>query len=289
MSPYPKPKGMPRIPVQLTQYQFNTFILKHLPHHQQTRHYLVPRWKIFNYIMTFLYTGCQWKMLPIDLGKDGRPEIHYTQIFRIFVGWVNAGVFLKIFDDSVLTLQRHDLLDISIVHGDGTTTVAKKGGDTIGYSGHKHMKGEKIVAFVDRNCNVLSPMIIAPANRHEGPLFTKAFTWLSHQIKRIGTTLKGCILSLDSAYDSKQTRKMIFNACMVPNIKENKRNRTSPKKGRRRFFNAEIFEERFKTVERVFAWEDKFKRLLMRFERISKHHFGLKLLAYTMINLRHFC
>jgi hypothetical protein len=37
------------------------------------------------------------------------------------------------------------------------------------------------------------------------------------------------------------------------------------------------------------AWEDKFKRLLMRFERISRHHFGLKLLAYTMIHLRHFC
>jgi tmRNA-binding protein len=39
----------------------------------------------------------------------------------------------------------------------------------------------------------------------------------------------------------------------------------------------------------VFAWEDKFKRLLLRFERISKLHYALKTLAYTMINLRHFC
>jgi hypothetical protein len=38
-------------------------------------------------------------------------------------------------------------------------------------------------------------------------------------------------------------------------------------------------------VERTFAWEDKFKRLLLRFERIQKRHYGMKLMAYTMINL----
>ena len=39
-------------------------------------------------------------------------------------------------------------------------------------------------------------------------------------------------------------------------------------------------------VERTFAWEDKFKRLLLRFERIQQRHYGMKLLAYTLINLR---
>jgi hypothetical protein len=41
--------------------------------------------------------------------------------------------------------------------------------------------------------------------------------------------------------------------------------------------------------ERTFAWEDKFKRLLLRFERIQQRHYGMKLLGYTMINLRAFC
>ncbi|MBD2033556.1 hypothetical protein H6F86_05575 [Phormidium sp. FACHB-592] len=54
-------------------------------------------------------------------------------------------------------------------------------------------------------------------------------------------------------------------------------------------FDPAIFQERFRTIERVFAWEDKFKRLLLRFERISKLHYALKTLAYTMINFRHFC
>jgi hypothetical protein len=39
----------------------------------------------------------------------------------------------------------------------------------------------------------------------------------------------------------------------------------------------------------VFAWEDKFRRLLLRFERISHVHYAFKTLAYTMINLRHYC
>jgi hypothetical protein len=42
-------------------------------------------------------------------------------------------------------LAEQDHLDLSILHGDGTNTVAKKGGDGIGYSGHKHQKGEKII------------------------------------------------------------------------------------------------------------------------------------------------
>ena len=33
----------------------------------------------------------------------------------------------------------------------------------------------------------------------------------------------------------------------------------------------------------------KFKRLLLRFERIQQRHYGMKLMAYTLINLRAFC
>jgi transposase len=50
-----------------------------------------------------------------------------------------------------------------------------------------------------------------------------------------------------------------------------------------------IFKERFWAIERVFAWEDKFRRLQLRFERISGRHYVFKTLAFTMINLRHYC
>jgi len=71
-------------------------------------------------------------------------------------------------------------------------------------------------------------------------------------------------------------------------LKENPRNRKTPKRGRKRFFNEAIHALRMR-VERTFAWEDKFKRLLLRFERIQQRHYGMKLVAYTLINLRAFC
>jgi len=65
--------------------------------------------------------------------------------------------------------------------------------------------------------------------------------------------------------DSRANRKAMFNRGMVPNIPENPRGRSTPKRGRQPFFNPAIYQERFFTIERVFAWEDKFRRLLLRF------------------------
>lgn len=48
-------------------------------------------------------------------------------------------------------------------------------------------------------------------------------------------------------------------------------------------------EERFNTIKRVFAWENKFRRLLNRYERLCLLHYAFKTLAYTIINLGHFC
>jgi hypothetical protein len=84
-------------------------------------------------------------------------------------------------------------------------------------------------------------------------------------------------------------RKAIFNRGMVPNINPNPRGRKGAKRGRKPLFEPAIFDERFHTIERVFAWEDKFRRLLLRFDRLSRLHYAFKTLAYTMINLRHYC
>lgn len=277
------------IPIQLTENQFHEFILEHLSTGSRGPDCNITMYKVFNYVLKVIHTGMQWKQLPIDKNPDGSPEIHYTRIFKIYKRWANDGSLDAAFKNTVQLLAQNNLLDLSILHGDGTSTAAKKGGDGLGFSGHKHFKGEKIVAFVDRNCNVIAPFTVAAGNRHESTLFDHAFDSLKDMLKNVGQSLRGLIASLDSAYDSQKNRKRIFNAGMIPNIKENRRNRKQTKRGRKRLYDDAIFQERFNTVERVFAWEDKFKRLLLRFEKISLHHLGMKLIAYTMINLRHFC
>jgi hypothetical protein len=129
---------------------------------------------------------------------------------------------------------------------------------------------------------------VAPVNETDMVLFPEGPHALKQVAKEVGLDLRGAYMNLDGGFDSTRTRKIIFNAGMIPNIKENPRNRKRPKRGRKRLFNATIHALRLR-VERTFAWEDKFKRLLLRFERIQQRHYGMKVMAYTLINLRAFC
>jgi hypothetical protein len=101
--------------------------------------------------------------------------------------------------------------------------------------------------------------------------------------------LRGTIVSLDGMYDCRQNRKAILNCHMVPNINLNSRGRKRPKRGHKPRFNPTIFEERFRAIARLFAWRDKFPRLLLCFERLSQLQYAFKTIAYTMINLQLYC
>jgi transposase len=111
---------------------------------------------------------------------------------------------------------------------------------------------------------------------------------LKRVAKTVGLTLPGAYLNLDAGVESTPHRTGMFNAGMIPNITANSRHRKHPKRGRTRLFNAAIPALRTR-VDRTFAWEDKFKRLLLRFEHRQQRHFGMQLMAYTLINVRAFC
>jgi hypothetical protein len=219
----------------------------------------------------------QWKGLPVPKDTNGNPAIHYTTVYKVFARWSDDGSLEDAFIASVQHLADHHQLDLSVLHGDG-----------IGYSGHKHQKGEKVMAIIDNNGYVLAPLPVAPVNEADMVLLPEGLKGLKRVAKLTGLVLAGAYLNLDGGFDSKANRKAIFNAGMIPNIKENPRNRTSPKRGRKRWFNAVVHALR-ERVERTFAWEDTFKRLLLRFEHIQQRHYGMKLMAYTLINVRRFC
>ncbi len=277
------------IPTSLSFEQFHQFVLPHLSTGRRGPAPKLPLHKLFNYILQILHMGCQWKEVPIEKDHEGRPEIHYTRIYSAFRRWQADGCFDAVFERSVAMLHQANLLDTAVIHGDGTSASAKKGGDNIGFNGHKKIKGDKIVAFCDRNCNVIAPFVSAPGNHNESPLLRKALPLVTRIAASIGLDLKGTIVSLDGVYDCRSNRKAIFNRGMTPNINANPRGRKSTKRGRKPLFDSAIFKERFYTIERVFGWEDKFRRLLLRFDRLSQLHYAFKTLAYTMINLQHFC
>ena len=142
--------------------------------------------------------------------------------------------------------------------------------------------------MTDNHGSVLAPLPVAPVNETDMALLPEGLKALKQVAKEVGLDLRGAYVNLDGGFDSRANRKGIFNAGMIPNMKENPRHRKTTKRGRKRFFNEAIHALRIR-VERTFAWEDTFKRLLLRFERIQQRHYGMKLMAYTLMNLRAFC
>jgi transposase len=282
-----KPATTP-IPVQLSESEFTQFILPHLTMPKRGPRCKLGYHRVFNLILWVLYTGMQWKCLPVPKDTEGHAAIHYTTVYKVFARWSDDGSLEDAFIASVGHLSDHNQLDLRVLHGDGTNTVAKKGGDGIGYSGYKHQKGEKVIAIIDNNGYVLAPLPVAPVNEADTVLLPEGLKGLKRVAKLTGLVLEGAYLNLDGGFDSKANRKAIFNAGMIPNITENPRNRKSPKRGCKRLFNAAMHALR-ERVERTFAWEDKFKRLLLRFEHIQQRHYGMKLMAYTLINMMRFC
>ena len=116
-----------RIPVALKEAEFNEFVLPHLKRGSRGPRKKLSFFKIFNYILKLIHTGCQWHQIPIDRDENGKPEIHYTSLFKTFKFWVTHKCFDKIFEKSVLKLFKAQMLDTATIYGDGTSTAAKKG------------------------------------------------------------------------------------------------------------------------------------------------------------------
>jgi hypothetical protein len=116
------------IPVQLSAPEFEQFILPHLSLPKRGPQCKIGYYKPFNYILKVLYTGMQWKELPINAGPEGKAELHYTGVFKLFARWAEDGSLERAFIASVKHLEDAQKLDLSLLHGDGSNTVAKKGG-----------------------------------------------------------------------------------------------------------------------------------------------------------------
>ena len=122
----PTPVTTP-IPIQLSEPEFTAFILPHLSMPKRGPKCKLGYYRVFNLILWVLYTGMQWKCLPIPYDTQGKPAIHYTTVYKVFATWAGDGSLWQAFVASVRYLATAKQLDLSVLHGDGTNTVAKKG------------------------------------------------------------------------------------------------------------------------------------------------------------------
>ncbi len=110
------------IPKQVSRKDFNQHIKPHLRKRMKGSKPKLSFYKIFNYILYVLHTGIQWNQL-----RTRRNELHWSNVYKWHNRWSKDGSYEKLFEASVLHLKDTSQLDTSLLHGDGTNTVVKKG------------------------------------------------------------------------------------------------------------------------------------------------------------------
>src|SRR2546428_297383 len=105
-TPAKRPTTTP-IPVQLSATEFHEFILSHLSMPKRGPKCKLGYHRLFNLIVWVLYTGMQWKCLPVPKDTDGKPAIHYTTVYKVFARWSDDGSLAQAFIASVRHLADH--------------------------------------------------------------------------------------------------------------------------------------------------------------------------------------
>jgi len=277
---------MSTIPTKLTQEAFDCHVRPHLSTARRGYECKIPLYKVFNYILYWLHTGCQWEQLPLDPdpAHPEKKEISHHAVYYHFRKWSRDGSLSKVWQASILTVQ--DELNLSELNLDGTHVLAKKGGESVSYQGRKKAKTSNILPVIEAQGYIVASTGIVAGNHHDAYNLKPHLQTAFKSLKRLGLTIRHAFFQADSAFDTKEARKTCFNHGVRPNIAENKRNRKRAKRGRPRLFDADTYKRRF-VAERSFAWADKFKRLLIRFERKDVYFLAAHHIVFAMINLRH--
>ena len=84
------------IPVSVSEQAFERFVLPCLSMPKRGPKCKIGYWRLFNYVLKVEYTGMQWKELPIAPGPDGKPEIHYTVVYKRFARVVRGRLYLQV-------------------------------------------------------------------------------------------------------------------------------------------------------------------------------------------------
>ncbi|MCX6743540.1 MAG: transposase [Candidatus Parcubacteria bacterium] len=145
--------------------------------------------------------------------------------------------------------------------------------------------------MVDNNGNIVAPLIVSSINNQDTTLLPEALEKFNDVINSLRLEIAGSFLTLDSGFDSERNRFLIREIGLTPVIKPNFRglkNQDKIEAINDGFAAVEhVYKERYR-IERNFAWQDTYRKLVIRYEKLQCTHLGFKHLAYALVNYRSF-
>ncbi|MCF8068248.1 MAG: IS5 family transposase [Desulfobacterales bacterium] len=223
---------------------------------------------LLNGILWILRTGAPWKDMPSRYPP-------YQTCHRRFQEWTERGTFQEILYELAKDLYERGKIDIRETFIDGSFAPAKKGVFAVGKT--KRGKGTKIMAIADASGFPVAACVES-ASPHEVKLVEKtidsSFTPYAPE-KIIG----------DKAYDSDPLDKKLMEDRCIELVAPHKANRKKAKTQDGRKLRP--YRRRWK-IERLFAWLQNFRRLVVRYEYHAQNFLSMVQLGCAIILLRFF-
>ena len=178
-----------------------------------------------------------------------------------------------------------DKLDTEVLNLDGTHSLAKKSGEQIAYQHRKKGRTSNTLIMTDGQGIPIAIGDIISGNHNDLFDIVPQLSKITKAVADCGIIIDNSALNADKGFDSKSFRRFCRRRKMIPNVKENTRNRKKTKRGRSREFYQEIYKRRF-VNERCFAWIDSFRTLLIRFDTTISSWKNWHYLAFILILLK---
>ncbi|MGI4748882.1 MAG: IS5 family transposase [Janthinobacterium lividum] len=214
-----------------------------------------------------LRTGIQWEMLPLEMGCGSS-----ITCWRRLRDWQEAGVWDALHRELLRRLRAADRIDWSPACMDSASLAAKRGGDKTGPNPTDRGRlGTKRHLITDRNGIPLA-FVLTGANTNDSMPFKELLDSIPPIGGRPGRArYRPDKLHADKAYDHRRRRQTCRRRGIAPRIAR-RGVETSQKLGRHRW-----------VIDRTFAWINRFRRLVTRYERRSDIHHGFTAFACSLI------
>ena len=256
-----------RIPDALWE-EMERFLPPRKPHPLGCHNPRVPDRDAMNGILFGLRTGCQWGAL----GATG--ICNHSSAHRRFQEWVQAGVFEQFWIYGLLCCKELRRVDWNWLSMDGAMTKAPLGGEKNGPNPtDRAKKGTKRSLLTDGGGIRLS-VVVAGANRND---FNLARETLEHlEVKRpTPTRAHPQGLCLDKDYERSEIRGLLEEFKFTAHIRARGEEAQDLKRKARRW-----------VVERTHSWLDRFRAVLVRWNKKAENYLGMLHLALGVITFQ---
>ena len=104
-----------------------------------------------------------------------------------------------------------DRLNLSELNVDGSHAIAKKGGESVAYQGRKKAKTTNILPVTDAQGYIIASTGLVAGNHNDAFNLKGHLQCAFKAMKRLGLHIHGAYFNADSAFDTKEARKVCFN------------------------------------------------------------------------------